>query len=299
MRAGSGTGMRMRGVDNIRFSPDLHAIMWISTKGVLREDERKILEIANDSGYLKEKKTIFSGYCFGRFDLIIEFKDTSARVASNVLCELQDAIAARGYPICSSLSLGAKVIGDDEKDDKLPKKPIRIYTFLIPKVNGVPLKNSLDILNKLDSEMKDSEAELYWTASSYSFLLTVSGDSFHNMFSKVSEFRDLTEDYFSDSCSYVGLEWEGEENKVEGDTIKALTFVKLSSGYGELELKPEDILLGWNKRTMSKRLGWSDISLEISKPTLREIKEAILDLRKNHKEEGDILSTSTLLLPQV
>jgi len=47
---------------------------------------------------------------------------------------------------------------------------------------------------------------------------------------------------------------------------------------------------------MDKRLGWSDISLEIEKPTLMIIKEAILGLRRNHEEE--IANTSTLLLPK-
>lgn len=283
------------GKRNIKFSSELHAIMWISTKGILREHEEKISKIIEKK--IGKNKIVFNGFCFGRFDLLVEFTEKSARVASNIVCELQEEIIAKKYPTCSSLSLCTKVYENDGKNRRLLKTPIRTFTFLTPKNREVNLEDVLDIIMELNQK-NGPKLELFWTASSHVFLLTVNGNNFHEMFRKILEFREGTEDYFSESCTYVGLGWKGKEKGKEGP-MKALTFVKLKSGYGDLKLTQKDLSLGWRKEKMNKRLGGSDISLEISKPTLRGIKEAILSLRKNHEKRGDIAGTSTLLLPQV
>jgi hypothetical protein len=294
----------MRGVDsstnngrNLKFDNDIyHATMWISTKGLLKDDEDVIVK------KIKEKikrDRVFYGFCFGKFDLIVEFKEKSAKVASNIVCDLQEEVLTSlrdtgraANSICSSLTLGRRVLkvpNGSSKESTSPNRPVRIYTFLRAKAKGLEFK-------KIGNELK-SDMELFWNPSSYPILLTVSGTNFNQIFERMLNFRHNTGKFFSESCTYVGLDWKVKE-KNRGDEIKALTFVKLSSGYGPLELKDEDLLLGWSIDKMEKRLGWYDISLEISKPTLRGIKEAILDLRKNHHEDGDILSTSTLLLPQ-
>jgi len=76
----------------IKFANEHNAIMWISTKALLAEDEKYIAEIIEKKLKNKENKIAFLGFCFGRFDLIVEFKETSAKVASNVVCELQEDI---------------------------------------------------------------------------------------------------------------------------------------------------------------------------------------------------------------
>jgi len=271
--------------EQIKFSSDHRAIMWISTKGLWKDDEKVVLEIIKEK--IEESKTIFYGFCFGRYDLIVEFGEGSAKVASNIVCDLQDKIVEAlktekpniTDPICSSLTICNK-IGDN---DTVKKCSIRTYTFLRPKADGVKLE---DVIDKLKPEM-----ELFWNASSYTFLLCINGDKFSEMFSKILGFRKATEQYFSESCTYIGLAWDIKEEEPVEEGIKALTFVKLKAGYGDLELEPEESKI-WK---MDKRLGWSDISLEIRMPTLRRIKEQILELRKQHEE---IANTSTLILPK-
>jgi len=270
--------------EQIKFSLGHRVIMWISTKGLFKVDEKAVLEIIKEK--IEESKTIFYGFCFGRHDLIVEFREDSAKVASNIVCDLQDEIVEALKtkkpeiidPICSSLTICNKI----GNNDAVKRCPIRIYTFLRPKADGVKLK---DVIDKLKPGM-----ELFWNSSSYTFLLCINGDKFSEIFSKILGFRKATEPYFSESCTYVGLAWEGEEEPEE-EGIKALTFVKLKAGYGDLELEPEESKI-WK---MDKRLGWSDISLEIRMPTLRRIKEQILELRKHHEE---IANTSTLILPK-
>jgi len=282
--------------EQIKFSLDHRAIMWICTKGVLKKEEDRILKIINKG--LKGKEISFYGHCFGRVDLIIEFVEGSAKVASNYVCNLQEQIVSELRksnqnildPVSSSLSLCNKVLYDGSRKGN-SKSKIRTYTFLRPKSKGVNLEEVVKTIKKLDRKYATSNMEIFWTSSTYTFLLTINGNVFHPMFSKLIKFRDATSEYFSESCTYVGLGWECNDAKGK-KKIRANTFVKLKSGFGELELnkKIED---DWNR--IDKRLGWSDLCLEIEKPTLRAIKEAILKLRESHRNE--IVSTSTLLLP--
>lgn len=279
-----------------KFSPAHNAIMWISTKGFFLEDERNIINLIRQEIKQLELETkekisiIFTGYCFGRFDLIVEFQHNSAKVASNTVCYLQEKIRNElenkksPDPICSSLTIGNKVIFNNSNSKTDTKCPLRTYTFLRPKTNNMDLTKVSD---KLKQNM-----ELFWTSSSYTFLLTMNGLKFHRMFKDIVDFRAKTEQYFSESCTYVGLrfETEDEENR---EPINALTFVKLK-GFGDFDLK-ENEESDWNDP--EKRLGWSDICLTPkNKHKLIDLKMAILKLRETHQDE--IFSTSTLLLPK-
>jgi len=280
------------GVDEqIKFSSGHIAVMFISTKGLFKDEEKKVLNAILSSMDKNIDSVIFYGFCFGRYDLVVEFKENSAKVASNIVCDLQDKIVKTIQeekreikdPICSSLTLCNKISSNKiGSKDIINGCPIRTYTFLKPKIEGVKLEY---VIKKLKPSM-----ELFWTSSSYTFLLCTNGYNFSKVFSEILEFREDTRQYFSESCTYVGLAWAGEEEPVE-EGIKVLTFVKLKACYGGLKLKPDEKVI-W---TMDKRLGWSDISLGTQKPTLREIKEKILELRKNHDE---IANTSTLILPR-
>jgi len=266
--------------------------MWISTKGLTKDREKEVIQVITDN--IDQENLIFYGYCFGKFDLIVEFIDNSAKVASNKVCNLQEKISESlkkrrpqiSDPICSSLTLGAKISNQDEASPRnRDKYPIRMYTFLKPINKYVNLSAILSNLNK--------DMEIFWNASSYSFLLTTNGKNFHETFNKILQYRLSTERIFSESCTYVGLHWEKADEECERE-IDALVFVKLKRGFGELKLKnrEDDI---WE---VKKRLGWFDISLKYKKSarTLKELKEAILDLRRNHTE--DIEATSTILLPK-
>lgn len=267
-----------------------HAIMWISTKGILEEHEEKVIDIIKEK--LADKNLVFYGYCFGRFDLIIEFIEDSAKVASHYVCSLQEKIekelsAALGKEnvVCSSLTLACRV-NPRGKDNS--NKPVRTYTFLMPKSEGLDLNEITDFTCELNKD-SSTKVELYWNSSSYSFILIGEGNVFTDVFNKILTFRKRMRNDFAESCTYVGLRW-GETDESEED-IRAYTFVKLKDGFGELNLDKDSSI--WQEQF--KRLGWSDICLEAKGKTLKEIKSAILELRKNH---DDILNTSTLLLSQ-
>ena len=278
----------------IKFSPNLHATMWISTKGLIKDEEKKVIQVITDN--IVQEDLIFYGYCFGKFDLIVEFTDKSAKVASNRVCNLQEKISESlkkckpqiSDPICSSLTLGIKISNQDgvsRVSHRYDKYPIRMYTFLKPISKYVNLSA---ILSNLNTGM-----DVFWNASSYSFLLTTNGKNFHDTFNKILQYRLSTEEIFSESCTYVGLHWDKVDEKCKRE-IDALVFVKLKKGFGELKLKDGEEEI-WE---VKKRLGWFDISLKYKKGarTLKELKEAILTLRRNHTE--DIEATSTILLPE-
>lgn len=267
--------------------------MWISTKGVSQKDEKIIVDIIHEK---LKKKLIFIGHCFGRYDLIAEFKDSSARVASNIVCELQEELAKKLRtrlmrtrpkivdPICSSLTLGNKMILPRMRKRTRMNYSLRTYTFLRPKKSTVNLK---EIMLKIEPIM-----ELFWTTSSYAFLLTAKGSNFSEIFRKILDFRSKTKRCFRESCTYVGLDFKMNDKKISRP-IRALTFLKMSKGFGEFRLKKNEDD-NWN--TPEKRFGWSDICLAPkNKYSLRELKDAIMKLREDHK--GDLITTSTLLLP--
>ncbi len=262
--------------------------MWISTKSVKKEHEEKLVEIAKKE--LGDKLS-FIGYCFGRFDLIIEFVEKSAKVASFRVCKLQEEFEnalktdCGSNSVCSSLTI-CNPVGDTVKSEKA----IRLYTFLRPKSEGVDFEIVEELIEKLNSEDKDFPLQLFWNTSTYSFLLIVDGDMFSKAFTKMLNFRDKTANYFLDSCTYVGLNLSSDPDE-DDEEIMASTFVKLKEGFGRLDLDEAEREI-WNP--ISKRLGWSDVCLFTHDKSLRKIKEHILQLRHKHSE---IINTSTLLLP--
>lgn len=280
------------GNKKVHFNPDYNVIMWISTKGGLpRKDEGIIIKIIRRK---LRKKLIFIGHCFGRYDLIAEFKAGSGKVVSNTVCELQEKLGEELRtrvkkivdPLCSSLTLANKVMCRSlpiTSDTGFP--PIKTYTFLQPKKRI----NLGEIVLKLDSTM-----ELSWITSSYAFLLSVRGSNFSEMFNKVINFREGTRRHFRESCTYVGLDfWKSDVRMAE--PVRALVFLKLRKGFGDFKLdKQKNEYNDWHPP--EKRLGWSDICLTPkNKYTLRELKDAILKLRENHRNK--LITTSTLLLP--
>jgi hypothetical protein len=280
-------------------SAEHHAIMWISTKAVTDDDETFIMEFIEEELSKNKVKIVFKGNCFGRIDLILEFTHTSAKVASFIVCDLQEKLdkklSEKIEPnlICSSLTLCNKILIDSEED--VIGGPVRMYTFLRPTMENINFDKILKVMSELakeDKEDKKTRMELYWTTSSYAYLLVTSGKVFKDMFNKLIRFRDALKPYFSESSTHVGLSWH-EQDTEGAKNINALTMVKLKSGSGSIELIEDKEKKIW--MVQYQRLGWSDLCLGIEKETLRAIKEAVLDLRKNHSE---IINTCTLLLPE-
>lgn len=288
---------------NVKFNSNHLTLMWISTKGLSFEEEENVLKVIEN---YDDKNLTFKGHCFGRFDLIVEFSDeVSAKVASNKICELQERIVNElgenlGHAsICSALTLGKRLlpINEDYTPNSIENPPIIVYTFLKPKTEEINLWEVFQSIEELNKEHKETYLEIYWTASAYTFLLKVCGYQFNKIFSRIMEFREKTKNYFSESSTYVCIGWRANNEKESETEIKASVFVKLKRGYGDLELdKEKDKSFNSMIIEKRKRLGWSDLSYEVKTRKLIDLKEAILDLRKNHREE--IINTSTLIYPQ-
>jgi len=271
----------------VKFSNDHSAIMWISSKGVTRNDEAEVVKTIRKK---LENELVFVGHCFGRYDLIVEFKADSAKVASNIVCDLQEKLAEKlrtrlgiADPICSSLTLGNKLILSSNGEKARGAHPLKMYSFLRPKKGKINLE---EIISNLDSTM-----EVFWITSTYSFMLTTVGLNFYKIFNKFLDFRKKTQHHFQESCTYVGLDFDGEDTETSSP-IQATTFLKLKKGFGEFRLRSNEKDDWYQPK---KRMGWADICLTPkNKHSLRELKNAVMKLRENHM--GELNTTSTLLM---
>ncbi len=287
----------------IKLSKTHRAIMFISTKNLPEGLENKVKEVIEEE---LGDKIQFVGRCFGRFDMVAEFDEKSAKVASHNVCEIQEKAADRlrrsgkagRDPICSSLMLCNEFVAEgaeNENEGKSGCNPIlKLYSFLYPRKTQVDLGKVLTELRKIKEELTsiEGDANLFFSSSNYTFLLMISGNMFCKMFKQFTAFREETQDSFLESCSYVAIGWDKEDHQCEdGRLIKGYIFLKLSDGFGESGIKENNII-----KSVYKRFGWSDISLEVEAPTLYEMKRKILDLRKNYDKK--IAYTSTLLLPE-
>ncbi len=280
--------------------------MFISTKSLSESLENNILRVIDNElkGNLR-----FVGRCFGRFDMVAEFDEESAKVASYKVCKIQEKAAKElrkikdvsKDPICSSLMLCNEVFDEDilsheDTDSKYPA--LRLYSFLYPRKPKIDLVKILTQLIDTRKSLKsiNGSASLFFSLSNYSFLLMISGNKFCKMFDEFMKFRAMTKDVFLESCTYVaiGIDKNGEmlkDLKCDNKKIKAYIFLKLKDGFGDINIQEGGII-----KSIDKRFGWSDISLEVEAYTLYEIKRKILDLREKYRDQ--ISNTSTLILPE-
>ncbi|MCD6492561.1 MAG: hypothetical protein J7K36_01975 [Archaeoglobaceae archaeon] len=178
-------------MSNIKLSKIHRAIMFISTKNLSEELENKVKEAIERK---VENKLRFVGRCFGRFDMVAEFDDRSAKVASRRVCKIQESAAKElenlhglRDPICSSLMLCNEFLVDGEKSvDELDYIPptLKLYSFLYPRKTQVNLEEVLTELEKVKENLASIEggANLFFSSSNYAFLLTISGNMFCKMF---------------------------------------------------------------------------------------------------------------------
>jgi hypothetical protein len=258
-------------------SKECSAVMFISTKCFAEGQEDQVKEIIDTE--LGDKKQ-FVGRCFGKFDIITEFTAASAEVASYNACNIQKEASEvlrqkeckNDYPICSSLVLCNELIESEGVARSSPKElSIRFYSLFVPK--DLPIN-----LSRVLREVKKNNRRILVSFSYFTFLLIISGDTFHKVFDDFMEFRKVTKNFFLESSTYVAVDWENKDKPGEKN-IKANLLLKLKDGFGEID----DIRLDKFIKSKYKRFGSFDISLLVEEETLFEMKSKILKLRKNKK----------------
>lgn len=260
-------------------------LMFISTKCFSKDEEDGVKGIIN--GELGDSIQ-FVGRCFGKFDIIAEFEEASAKVASYKACNIQERATemiqeerkSKEHPICSSLVLCNEFIEPRKIEKRSIKElPIRFYSLFVPKNSAINLE---EVLAQVNENMR-----LLFSSSYFTFLLIIAGDTFYNVFDDFMNFRENTNDFFMESSTHVAIDWENEDKPSKDRKINANVLVKLKDGFGDI-----DIELGEFIKSKNKRFGSFDISLLVEDETLWKIKQKILKLRENRK----ISHTSTSLL---
>jgi hypothetical protein len=268
------------------------ALMFVATKSFSEKQENKIKGIID-----KElgKSIQFVGRCFGKYDIIVEFREeSSAKVASYKACNMQEEASKMMWEktpkdykikdsICSSLVLCREFIKTDGmKKSSIKGLPIRFYSLFVPK--NIPIN-----LDQILGEVKDNMG-LFFSSSYFAFLLVISGNNFYNVFDDFSKFRESTKEFFLESSTYVAIDWKKEDIPSDKKKIEANVFLKLKDGFGNIE----DIVRDDFIRSKYKRFGSFDFSLLVEDETLWEMKRKILKLRELYGKK--IAHTTTSLL---
>lgn len=161
-----------------------------------------------------------------------------------------------------------------------PKCPIRFYSLLVPKECSINLSGVL-------KEVKKNNMRMFVSFSYFTFLLIISGSTFYEVANDFLEFRKATKEFFSESSTYVAIDWDEADISVERK-IKANVLLKLKDGFGDFHDRERDMFI----KSKYKRFGSFDISLLVEEKSLFEMKKRILELRDIKK----ISHTSTSLL---
>ena len=264
------------------------ALMFISTKCFRQDQEDRIKDIIKEEFGSSIK---FVGRCFGKFDMIAEFEEASAKVASYKACNIQERATemiqeerkSKEHPICSSLVLCNEFLelGKTERS-RSNELPIRFYSLFVP-------KNSTTNLEEVLAQVKEN-MRLLFSSSYFTFLLVIAGDTFYNVFDDFTKFRENTKEFFTESSTHVAIDWKNEDRPSEDRKIEANVLVKLKDGFGDIEGIKEDEFV----KSKYKRFGSFDFSLLVEDETLWEMKRKILILRELYGKK--IAHTSTSLL---
>jgi hypothetical protein len=131
---------------------------------------------------------------------------------------------------------------------------------------------------------------MFFTFSYFTFLLIISGDTFHEVFNDFTKFRVATNAFFLESSTYVTIDWDNKD--IAGKRkVRANLLLKLKDGFGDIG----DIEANKFIKSKYKRFGSFDISLLVENKTLFGMKKQILDLRLEKKNVISHTSTSLLV----
>jgi len=276
--------------NRVKLGEEHTALMFISTKCFSIKQENRIKGEIIDKELGESRQ--FVGRCFGKFDIIAEFREESAKVASYKACIIQERATEmikeeykeiKEHPICSSLVLCNEFLELEKTErSRSNEHPIRFYSLFVPKKSATNLE---EVLAQVKENMR-----LLFSSSYFTFLLVIAGDTFYNVFDDFTKFRENTKVFLSESSTHVAIDWKNEDKPSEDRKINANMLLKLKEGFGDIDdMKGDEFI-----KSKNKRFGSFDISLVVEAETLFDMKKRILDLRAQYKNE--IAHTSTSLL---
>lgn len=283
----------------IEFLDEYNCIMLISGMNLRTLDGQEIERIVGQT--LKGKTNgFFFGNLFGRFDLVVEFTEKSAKIAMNLAGNIQGEVikALPGRKICSTLVLGTMILSRSSEMvySKDYNEAVRVYVFVrTRKGNLAELEGVVREINSI--KPLRAKIRLMWTDSLYQ-LLVVSGPCLDVVLNKTREFREKADGLYEETSSYVSLRYNDQDGKDPQDDHThrakcALIFVKLKK-IGKLKLGDRDLIeLSAGYGFQPRRLGGYDKILAIRKDTLFDIMNTVNTIREQNDDL--VFHTSTLL----
>jgi len=287
------------------FDSQYNIILMIQVKnfeGPVREDVRDIAKSALEDTGIEEH---YFGVCFGRFNYSVEFCHSSAKIASDIVCNLENNLVTslrkkwRKASVCSSMVIGTEIICSSKLPNRYDQAS-RACVFIRPHNGKIShLAETVKTLNFL--EPIRTQIKLLWTHGVH-WVLLFSGPCLDGILAKLDIFRRKAEGHYIETSTCVSLNYqesffEGQDNtnpKHKHLPKYAMTLIKQSKT-GSLELgglRPLKLIP--SLPVQIKRLGGSDTILIFKEATINEIMSNIRDLRGMNWNR--ILHTATVLI---
>jgi len=267
----------------MNFESGYRGIIWILTRRFLSKD---IVMVSNSLKDLKSEikglKLNYFGCGFGKYDLAIEIEHESPRVISGLINQLRENLEKKlgsknNNNFCPSLTLSKKLGGRLKE-----RGPIRAYTFY--SISHPNAEKFLDLIKKY-KEM--NEIELCWNTSTYSFIFTIGGKKYSDVWEKILRLRkyiiESDKEILIDVRTFFLLEWDDNKKDLAKD-----------------EAGNEDIPATIYIKSQSYRItchfdifempGYYDKFIRVNANSLYDIQKIVHNLREENK---DIENTAT------
>jgi hypothetical protein len=233
-----------------------------------------------------EEDKDYYGFAFGKYDLVVDLPEESAKVASFKLCNLLNKLSQQ-YETCGTFVIGREFYSIGPFEGK-----VRSYTFLSVEPSEDRIEGIVDVLKT--EQYKG--ISLWWNPSAFELVLTCDGDSYETVVKTVRRIRGDVSNFVIDGSTLTTLRAKEIDKEMTEECV-AVTYLKLH------ELKPEKLAIPdsgnkilWFERYCNpvERLGWFDCCLAIKFKSLKALHKAITDLRVLNLEK--IRLSSTMLL---
>jgi hypothetical protein len=286
----------------IEFVKGYQTLAWLSTQNISHDDlENVSLEIDKSSLTGFEQTPLigmFCGFCFGKFDLVMDFWCESGKVASHFVSKVSDKIRERKIDATFSALLCKKIrhektsITTYEDDIQLSQFPIRSYIYLRPSNSLEEVCESFEQFLSRHSNLSP-RPELLWNDSAYPLIMIIDGDSAAEVVKYSIDIREHLGETLAESSTFLALRFGGKDKNC--GKLLVLTFVKQRKFPSQINI-PFSIerFASQKKDTVLECLGWYDYAVTHAAKSLYEVENRIFLLRE--KNPGQIYQTSTLLL---